>query len=167
MSHQQSFNFVNYMTRYGSYLGGLIGLFASVSLAVTWFDLTMLLPVVAAILIAGLFGGLIGSIYGGLSGFASGLVLGWVTKTVFHDLKHIAVFKFTVGAITVGATLIILLIGQFGSGTGHETLFARTISPTEWTSLWIMALVFALYGSQRVAEQYLLETDDRLLTARA
>lgn len=161
MSDKHTFDFVKTMSQYGIILGCLVGFFGSIPLTLAWFDLSMILPVLAALIIIGVSGALVGLGYGALSGYFSGLLIAFVTRLVFQDLKRQTVYKFTVGTITFGVTLIIILMGQVLLAMDFEQLFARSISVAELQSLGIMSLIFAVYASQRVATEYLRDLDLR------
>ena len=159
MPDKHSFDFVKTMSQYGVILGCLIGFFGTIPLTITWFELTSILPVIAVLLMIGLCGGFLGLLYGGVSGYVSGWLIQIVTQSIFQDMKRQAVYKITVGAITLGVTCIIILAGSMWLNIDMEQVFARSVSPMELQSIGLMSLVFAVYASQRVATEYLREVD--------
>jgi hypothetical protein len=161
MSNKQSFDFVKAMSQYGIILGWLVGFFGTIPLTLTRFDLSMIFPVIAVLLIFSMSGGLVGLLYGAVSGYVSGVLIAVVTWLVFQDIKRHAVYKFMLGTITFGVTLMIILAGQMWLSIDFEQVLARSISATELQSLGIMSLIFAVYASQRVATDYLRDMDLR------
>jgi hypothetical protein len=148
------------MSQHGIILGCLVGFFGTITLTLMWFDLSLILPVVATLLIISMCGALVGIIYGAISGYISGLLMAFLTRYIFRQVKWIAVYRITVGMITFGVTLTIILVGQMGLSIDQEQVFARSISMSDWQSLWIMGLVFAVYASQQVVTEYLREIID-------
>lgn len=157
MSDKHTFDFVKSMSQYGVVLGCLVGFVGSIPLSITWFDLSMFLPVLATLLTIAMVSGLIGIVYGGVSGYISGWIIKIVTHFMFKDIKRQSVFKVAVGIVTVGVTLITILLGQILLSLDFEQVFARSVTPAQLQSLALMSLVFAIYASQRVATDYLRE----------
>jgi hypothetical protein len=155
MSDKNTFDFAKTMSQYGVILGCLVGFFGAIPLTIAWFDISMIFPVTATLLIVAMCSSIIGILYGGVSGYVSGLLVSVITHFLFQDIKQQTVYKVAVGMITVCVTFMTIVTGQLILSMDFEYVFARSVSPVELQSLGLMALVFAVYGSQRVATEYL------------
>ena len=158
MPNQQSFEFVKVMTKYGISLGYMIGCVGAIPLALVGFDVSLLLPLMALVVIIMMSGGLLGMVYGAVSGFFSGLLMTTTTRYIFPDIRQDQVYKITMGLLAFGTTLTMFVIDYVCIGTHNGELFARTMPASDWYAIGLMSLIFAVYASQRTATQYLLET---------
>ena len=160
MSDKNTFDFAKTMSQYGVILGCLVGFFGTIPLTIAWFDLSMIFPVIATLFIVAMCSSIMGILYGGVSGYVSGLLISVITHFLFQDMKRQTVYKVAVGTITFSVTLIVILVGQLLLRMDFEQVFARSVSPIQLQSLGLMALVFAVYASQRVATEYLRDVVD-------
>jgi len=157
MPDKHTFDFVKTGRQYGNVVGCLVGFFGSIPLTITWFDMSMLLPVIATLLTIALCSSLLGILYGGISGYISGWLIKVITRFIFQEIKRQAVYKIAVGIVTFSVTLIIILMGQIWLSLDFELIFARSVSLAQLQAFALMSLVFAVYASQRVATDYLRE----------
>lgn len=169
MIDKTSFGFVRYMLQYGIYLGCLVGFFGAIPLA-----LMILLPtsgyfLLIGLLFAGVMGVIVGVIYGCMAGFISGAMMHGVTRLCFREVKRVGLYRVVMGVTTLVSTSLTFLIFPLFSIVNNPHLLpataatysisTSTIPVDAWYALWLMALVFAVYASQRVATYYLREVD--------
>ena len=166
MIDKSTFGFVRYMLQYGIYLGCLVGFFGAIPLALMAFPGTGGYFLLIGVLFSVVMGVIIGATYGCMAGFASGVAMSAVTRLFFREVKQVRVYK-AVMSVTVFATtgLTFLLFPLFmivnDANMMPSDYYGITIPYEAWYALWLMALVFAVYGGQRVATAYLLELDRR------
>lgn len=166
MPKRQSFEFIEVMTHYGIRLGFLIGCVGSIPIALMWFKLSILLPVLALIVVITMCGGLIGIVYGAVSGFISGVLMRTTTRFIFPQISQQTLYKITMGGLALGTTALVFLADFIWIGTYKSDVFSKSIQLNDWIAICIMSLVFAVYASQRTATQYLQEADYLPVTRR-
>ena len=155
MQVQHSFEFIKTMTRYGVILGCMIGAVGAIPVALTWFDISILLPVMALFIIITMCGGLVGMVYGGVSGFISGMLMTLATHFAFKRMNQAHLYKITMGFLAVLTTFSLFMFDLIFIGGHQADFFTRSIPITDWIAVWSMALLFAIYASQRTASEYL------------
>jgi len=142
------------MIKYGVVLGGSAGALSATVLIMTspsFAFLSSSLPVMAVEIVSIAIWGLIsGGIFGLISGVYSGIGMVVVTKFVFEDIYSHQIFTITMGAITALTTALFLY-----NGLWHLRLDG--IDPSAWNATLMMAVILAVYASQRVVSQYLYE----------
>jgi len=157
MPNKQSFEFIKVMTEYGIYLGCLIGCVGAIPIALLWFDISILLPVMALFVVIMMCGGLLGMTYGAVSGFLSGVLMTTTTRFIFPTIKREHTYKITMGVLAFVTTVFVFLADLLLIGSQHAELFSKPIATTDWYAVWIMSFAFAVYASQRTANQYLFD----------
>ena len=157
MKKKQSFEFIKVMTQYGVSLGFMIGCIGAIPMALTWFNLSILLPVLALIVIITMCGGLLGMAYGAASGFISGVLMSTTTRLMFHQVNQQTLYKVIMGSLALGTTLFIFLVDFLWIGLYKNDLFSHPLPLNDWLAIWVMSLIFAVYASQRTATRYLQE----------
>ena len=155
MLEKQPFEFVKTMTQYGMVLGSLIGFLAVIPVAILWFDISILLPVLALGVIISMCGGLIGMLYGMVSGFISGMLMTLTTRYIFRHMTVQKLYKVTMGLLALLTVAGVFYFDMLFIGGQQADFFTRSISLTNWYSVWILALIFAVYASQKTATEYL------------
>jgi len=155
MRQKESIEIIKMMTRYGVTLGALIGFAGAIPIALTWFDLSLLLPVLALTVIITMCGGLVGALYGVISGFSSGVLMKIVTRYIFREVNEQALYKGAMGLLSAIAIISIFLVDKLFIGGQQADFFTRSIPITDWYAVWLMSVVFAVYASQRTANEYL------------
>ncbi len=155
MSNKESFEFIKSMTQYGIWLGSLIGAAGALPIALLWFDLSMLLPVLALGLIILMCGGLVGMIYGAVSGFISGLLMNVTTRFIFRNITQSQMYKLTMGFLALFTVALVFIFDMLFIGGQQADFFTRTIPMTDWLAIWLMSIAFAVYASQKTASDYL------------
>lgn len=142
------------MTTYGITLGGLAGALSAVTLIMTsntfsFMGNTLPIMLVEVVSIA-VFGMLFGGFFGLVSGIYSGISMALITHTFFDDIPAPQQYKITMGMITA-----IVVSLYFFTGVWNLRLDGMDVS--SWTATLLMAVVIAVYASQRVASYYLYE----------
>lgn len=155
MSNKESFEFVKSMTGYGIWLGSLIGAVGALPIALLWFDLSMLLPVLALGVIILMCGGLVGVAYGMVSGFISGVLMTIITRLAFDKVTQARMYQVTMGILALIAVAFVFLFDLIFINGQQADFFTHTIPMTDWLAIWLMSVVFAIYASQRTAKEYL------------
>ena len=142
------------MTTYGAVLGSLAGALSTVTLIMTSSTFQFLggtIPIMLLeILSMASFGLIFGFIFGSITGIYSGIGMSVVTSLFFKDILSKNGFKIAMGAITAICTFLF-----FQSGLWHLRLDGMSV--TSWNMTMLMAIILAVYASQRVASFYLYE----------
>lgn len=150
MIDKSPFDFVSRMSTSGIGLGSLVGSVAGAMLMLLDFNYQINFTIIWTAFLGGIAGGIFGIIYGVLAGFASGFSMMCITRYCFREIHNPQRYKLVMGISTAIATTLFLLIMPlwfiFG-GVGIAIL--------------LIAVLFAVYASQRVAQQYLHEMDVR------
>lgn len=158
MPQQQTFEFTKMMTRYGIWLGFLIGSVAAIPIALMWFNIRILLPVLALIVVITMCGGIVGMLYGAVSGFVSGILMTMTTRWMFPNIGQQHLYKITMGILAFSTTLLIFVADFMWVGGYNAEIFSKTMPITDWIAVCLMSMVFAVYASQKTADEYLQET---------
>lgn len=142
------------MTTYGITLGGVAGALSALVLIITSQTFAFLggtLPVMflEALSIA-VFGMIFGGIFGMIGGLYSGIGMVVATTALFEDIASHKMFRVAMGVVTAIATALF-----FYTGVWHLRL--QGIDTNSWNATMIMAILIAVYASQRVASMYLWE----------
>lgn len=175
MIKKSPFGFIRSMTKYGIYLGFLVSAVGAIILTVMMHHaFTDWVVIGVRLVVFTVIGVIIGSLYGVMAGFCSGLMMRITTQLCFREIRRTWLYKVTMGATTLLTTGIIFsatglssmfIAPEFGQGKANpmfQGLALEYMIPDDaWIALVLMALVFAVYASQRVAQQYLRETDVR------
>lgn len=142
------------MTTYGIVLGGLAGALSAVILILSSHTFAFLggtLPVMLLeTLSIAVFGMIFGGIFGMIGGLYSGIGMVVTTTTLFTDIASHKKFKIAMGVVTAIATALFFY-------TGVWNLRLEGIETTSWNATMMMAVILAVYASQRVASMYLWE----------
>ena len=172
MIDKSSFGFIRYMAQYGIYLGCLVGFFGSIPIGLMMSSPSALIGrVLLDVAAIGIFGLIAGSFFGVICGFLSGGMMLIVTKIFFQIIYDIRLYRVTMGSTTLLTTGMVFLMLPLWSIVNDYEIYLETkfntvnidvsLPDDAWYALWLMALVFAVYASQRVATAYLRETDIR------
>lgn len=156
MQTKSSFEFIKTMTRYSIGLGFLIGCAGAIPIALTWFDISLLLPVMALFIVITMSGGLVGMVYGAVSGFISGMLMWATTHVIFRKMNQAVMYKVTMGVLALITTLALFLFDFVFIGSHQADFYTHTIAPLDWLAVWFTALVLAVYASQKTATEYLV-----------
>lgn len=149
------------MMGYGTILGGTAGFLSALALILTSgeFHFVANLPLLLLeILAVGLFGMIFGGIFGTFAGIASGIAMSLVTALFFKDIPSHLTYRSAMGLVTMGVT------GIFFFDTLRQSRIDG-IDLMAWDMTIAMAIVIAMYASQRVAERYLFEWSIRKMKA--
>lgn len=142
------------MVAYGAMLGGSAGALSSITLILTSSRFEFLGATLPVILLEAMsiavFGMLFGGFFGIVAGLYSGAGMAVMTKVFFKDIPSFTLFKVAMATVTAVATLLF-----FSSGLWHLRLDG--IDVAGWNGMIFMAIVMAVYASQRVANFYLYE----------
>lgn len=156
MTDKKSYEYITLMTRSGVALGSLIGsvggaLLLSVFNRSVYVSINELdISIIGELLVGGLGGGIFGIMYGFFAGLLSGILMHVVTQIWFQEVYRQQVYGVTMAIVTICATSFVLIVLPFWLMFG-------------WTgfAVCMVALLFAIHASQRVASEYLRESDGR------
>lgn len=142
------------MTTYGITLGGLAGALSAVTLIMTSNTFSFLgntLPIMLVeVFSIAVFGMLFGGFFGLVSGIYSGISMAVITHVFFDEIPSPQHYKIAMGMITAIAVSLYFF-------TGVWNLRLDGMDTSSWTATLLMAVVIAVYASQRVVSYYLYE----------
>ena len=98
----------------------------------------------------GVFGLIFGGIFGMMAGVYSGIGMAMITSLFFSDIISRNIYKIVMGIITAICSGLF-----FSSGLWHLRLDG--INVTSWNATLSLAILLAVYASQRVTTDYLNE----------